>query len=118
MSAHEAHEHHVTPIPTYLAIYFALLVLTVVTVGVSYLGLPSSPSLMVAMAVATVKAFLVAAWFMHLKDDDRFNIFIFLATFWFAGSFFLFTFMDLSSRGMIIKAQDNFELRQDNADAQ
>lgn len=114
MSSH-AHEPHISPLSTYMAVYFSLLVLTVVTVGVSYLGLPAVPSLMVAMSVALVKATLVAAWFMHLKYDARFNIFVFLATFWFAGSFFLFTFIDLSSRGAILKSQDNFELRQDLA---
>ncbi|MEL6349934.1 MAG: cytochrome C oxidase subunit IV family protein [Myxococcota bacterium] len=112
------HEHHISPLSTYMAVYGALLVLTVVTVGVSYLGLPSAPSLMVAMAVALVKASLVAAWFMHLKYDSRFNLFIFLATFWFGGSFFLFTFTDLSSRGAIVKDNDSFEYRQDVADGQ
>lgn len=101
----------------YIGVYSALLVLTVVTVGVSYLGLPSAPSLMVAMAVACVKAFLVAAYFMHLAHDEKFNVFIFVAAFWFAASFFCFTFIDLSSRGDIMKVQDNFELRQDAADA-
>lgn len=100
----------------YLGVYGALLVLTVVTVGVSYLGLPSTPSLMVAMGVALVKATLVAAFFMHLLHDTRFNVFIFVAAFWFAASFFTFTFIDLSSRGAILKVQDNFELRQDVAD--
>jgi cytochrome c oxidase subunit 4 len=116
-----AHDHdhsgpHITPMPVYIGIYLTLLVLTVVTVGVSYLGLPSTPSLIVAMSVASLKAFLVATFFMHLAYDERFNIFIFVASFWFAASFFTFTFLDLSSRGAILKSQDNFEMRQDIAD--
>lgn len=112
------HEHHIMPLSIYMAVYATLLVLTVATVGVSYLGLPSTPSLMVAMAVALVKASLVAAYFMHLRYDTRFNVFMFLATFWFGGSFFLFTFIDLSSRGDIIKANDSFEYRKDEAENQ
>jgi len=117
-----AHDHghdgpHITPMSVYLGIYGTLLVLTVVTVGVSYLGLPSTPSLLVAMGVALVKATLVAAFFMHLLHDEKFNIFVFIAAFWFAASFFTFVFIDLSSRGDIMKVQDNFELRQDAADA-
>jgi hypothetical protein len=43
MSAHAEHEGpHVSPLSTYLGIYFTLLFLTIVTVGISYLGLPSS----------------------------------------------------------------------------
>ena len=115
MSA-DSHEHHITPLPTYIAIYCTLLVLTVVTVAVSYLGLPTTPSLILAMCIATVKATLVGAWFMHLKYDTKFNIFIFLAAFWFGGSFFLFTFIDLSSRGDILKIQNVHELRAESAE--
>ena len=115
MSA-DSHEHHITPLSTYFAIYGALLVLTVVTVGVSYLGLPTTPSLILAMCIALVKATLVGAWFMHLKYDTKFNIFIFLAAFWFGGSFFLFTFIDLTSRGDILKIQNIHELRSESAE--
>lgn len=116
MSADSA--HHITPLPTYFAVYGALLVLTVVTVGVSYLGLPTTPALLLAMCIALVKATLVCAWFMHLKYDTKFNIFVFLAAFWFGGSFFLFTFIDLSSRGDILKIQNVHELRSESAEAQ
>jgi len=111
----DSHENHVTPISTYLIVFGALLVLTVVTVGVSHLGLPPKLSLFVAMSVASVKATLVVLWFMHLKYDTSFNKFIFVATFWFGGSFFLFTFIDLTSRGDILKIADTLELREDIA---
>ena len=39
MSSHDHAEHHVTPLKVYFGVYFALLFLTIVTVGVSYLGL-------------------------------------------------------------------------------
>jgi len=53
----------------YLAIFGALFVLTAVTVGVSYLGLPVRSTILVALAIATTKAALVAMFFMHLKYE-------------------------------------------------
>src|SRR5215216_5882631 len=53
----------------YLAIFAALFVLTAVTVGVSYLGLPVRSTILVALAIATTKAALVAMFFMHLKYE-------------------------------------------------
>ena len=112
-----AHAHHISPLSTYINVYLALVVLTVVTVGVSYLGLPPKPSLFVAMFVALIKASLVCAWFMHLKYDTKFNVFVFLSAVWFGGAFFLFTFIDLTSRGDILKIQDNEELREDRIES-
>ncbi len=58
------------PRRTGLAVFFALLALTVVTVSVSYvdLGLWNA---VVALVIASVKASLVALFFMHLKSEDR-----------------------------------------------
>jgi cytochrome c oxidase subunit 4 len=53
----------------YIAVFVALLVLTVVTVGVSYLDLPATPTILVALAIAATKAALVAMFFMHLKGE-------------------------------------------------
>ena len=53
----------------YLIVFAALLVLTVVTVGVSYLHLSEGPAVAVALAFALSKAALVAMFFMHLKAE-------------------------------------------------
>jgi cytochrome c oxidase subunit 4 len=53
----------------YLAVFGALLVLTLVTVAVSYLDLPAVETVAVALVIATVKAALVAMFFMHLKGE-------------------------------------------------
>ena len=65
-----------------------------------------------------MKATLVGAWFMHLKYDAKFNIFTFLAAFWFMASFFVFTFFDLSSRDAVNDVTGQFELRKDLEAAQ
>lgn len=53
----------------YLLVFAALLVLTVVTVAVSYLDLPAFETVAVALVIASVKAALVALFFMHLKGE-------------------------------------------------
>ena len=90
--------HHVHPISHYLKVFGALMVLTVLTVAVSYADLGTA-SIGVAMVVAVVKAALVLAFFMHLAQDDKFYTFIFLCTLIFVAIFFLFTFSDLATRG-------------------
>ena len=116
MSSHDHAEHHVTPLKVYFGVYFALLFLTIVTVGVSYLGLPPSLSIIVAMAVASVKAFLVSAWFMHLAHDTKFNVLFFISSLFFIGAFFVFTINDLASRDRVMKVQDSFYLRAEKAE--
>jgi cytochrome c oxidase subunit IV len=60
---------HPVDVRGYIAVFVALLVLTIVTVGVSYLDLPVTPTILVALAIAATKAALVAMFFMHLKGE-------------------------------------------------
>ena len=53
----------------YLAVFGALLVLTLLTVGASYLDLATTPTVTLAIAIAVVKAGLVGTFFMHLKTE-------------------------------------------------
>jgi cytochrome c oxidase subunit IV len=53
----------------YVMVFGTLLVLTLITVGVSYLDLPEVETVIVALSIATVKASLVAMFFMHLKGE-------------------------------------------------
>jgi len=59
---------HITPIRTYLLIFFALLVLTAVTVSVAFIDLGRWSDL-VAMAIAIFKASLVVLFFMHVRHS-------------------------------------------------
>lgn len=58
-------------VKTYLMIFGALMVLTMVTVGVSYLHLPVAMAIAVALVVATIKGSLVALYFMHLNHERK-----------------------------------------------
>ena len=53
----------------YIGIFGALLVLTLVTVGVSYLELPVAPTVALGLTIASAKAALVVLFFMHLKGE-------------------------------------------------
>ncbi|MEN9529837.1 MAG: hypothetical protein RI932_1710 [Pseudomonadota bacterium] len=111
-------EPHVLPLKTYFAVFGSLLVLTVLTVVVSVIGLPPTLSIVVAMIVAAIKATLVVLWFMHLKFDDRFYSLIFIISLFFLVLFFVFTSMDVLSRGQVnpeesFFSQDGTLLRQE-----
>jgi len=60
---------HAPNVKLYLLIFAVLMVLTVVTVTISYFHLPPAPAILVGLMIATVKASLVAAFFMHLKGE-------------------------------------------------
>jgi len=119
MSSHSHAEHsgpHISPLSLYLKVYGGLLFLTIVTVGISYMGLPATLSIIVAMIVATIKAFCVCYWFMHLSHDTPFNKLFFIAAIWFIAVFFIFTIFDLSSRDRIMKDSSTFQLRSERAE--
>jgi cytochrome c oxidase subunit 4 len=62
--------HHVVPVRVYLAVFAALMVLTVVTVVVT--GFDFGPfNLIVALGVAITKASLVVLYFMHARYSPR-----------------------------------------------
>ncbi len=67
--------HHVN----YIAIFLALVVLTAITVGVYFLH-PTSElvKILLALLIASVKAILVAYFFMHLKFEGKLIYTIFI----------------------------------------
>lgn len=101
---------HVHPVKLYVGVFLTLIVLTVITVATSYVDidgfiLPGTPAgagafnLTLALVIASTKAFFVAAWFMHLKDDNRFNLLVFVGSLVFIGIFFVYTYNDIAYRG-------------------
>jgi cytochrome c oxidase subunit 4 len=56
---------------TYILVFAALAVLTVVTVGVYYLDLSTGAAVALALLIATVKGSLVACYFMHLISEKK-----------------------------------------------
>jgi cytochrome c oxidase subunit 4 len=67
-SAEEIRKH----VRIYLTVFAALSVLTVVTVGVSYLHIQSvAITVLIALFIATIKGGLVAGYFMHLVSEKQ-----------------------------------------------
>ncbi len=81
----------------YLVVWMCLLVLTVITVWVSYYNYGIF-NIVVAMLVATIKASLVCLYFMHLKYDNRLNQVVFASSFVFLALFVGLTGSDLLLR--------------------
>ena len=69
--AHESPEEIRKHIRGYLMVGGCLYVFTVITVGIAYFQLPTVPALIIALLVASVKASLVALFFMHLIDEKK-----------------------------------------------
>ncbi len=103
MSQHSHHsheEHHVHGGPKiYLIVLSVLLALTIITVAASRIDFGSaSANVIIALTIATIKASIVALWFMHLKYDKPVNGMIFVSTLFFLGLFFIYPYLDTNSR--------------------
>ena len=69
----------------YLMVFGALAVLTLITVAISRLHLPTHQAVALALAVAAIKGSLVAAFFMHLISERKLVFGVLLFTFFFFG---------------------------------
>lgn len=69
MSDYLQHEVHPTPFNVYATVFGALVVLTVITVGAAQVNFGNF-NFVIAMLIASVKATLVALYFMHLKHEN------------------------------------------------
>jgi cytochrome c oxidase subunit 4 len=90
MSDAKSPSHETHSVRGYMIIYFALLVGTVLTVWASYIDLGHHWNIVLALIIACVKAFLVAAYFMHLISEKKmiYSVLSFTAVF-VAGLIFL-----------------------------
>ena len=96
MSTHtESHSHGGPKI--YTANLFALLFLTIITVAAASFNFGSA-NVVIALAIASVKAILVGLFFMHLIWDKPVNAIVIIAGFLFLGIFLMFDFLDVTTR--------------------
>lgn len=94
-----SHHTHVSGFSTFLRVYGALCFLTIITVAASRVDFGPA-NMLIAVAIATVKASLVMTFFMHLKWDTAMNNIAFIGSFIFLSLLFLFTMADVATRGM------------------
>jgi cytochrome c oxidase subunit 4 len=97
---------HTTPISLLFGILAALMVLTVLTVSVTSFDLGAQGNLVVAMVIATIKAGLVVAFFMHLVWDKKLHLILFLTSVLFL---ILFLSLSVNDRGEYQPDIDSFQ---------
>lgn len=92
------HVPHVLPLKVYIGTWITLVVLTGITVAVSYVDFGTG-NIVIALLIATMKAATVAALFMHLLFDRKFHAVILTSSLVFLGIFISFTMFDTDTRG-------------------
>jgi cytochrome c oxidase subunit 4 len=98
MSTHNGHAiDEKAEARSYVLTLSALLFLTVITVGASYIDFGQG-NIVIALVIATMKATLVSLFFMHLAHDRPVNGLIAVAGFIFLGLFLMFDLIDVTSR--------------------
>jgi cytochrome c oxidase subunit 4 len=90
---------HVVPIRTYYAVFAALIVLTIVTVGLDMFVNLGTVHTAATLVIAVVKAALVILIFMHMLYSSRLTwIFAAAGLFWLA-ILIVYTLQDYLTRG-------------------
>jgi cytochrome c oxidase subunit 4 len=84
---------HVLPAKLLVGVFSALVGLTILTV-LATLVPTGSFEIWISMGIATVKASLVAAYFMHLRYDNPLNALVFIFALFFVALFLGFILMD------------------------
>jgi cytochrome c oxidase subunit 4 len=92
-----AEEEHQISYKVYFSVWAALLVLTVVTVAVSYVDM-KNVAVLTAMIIASVKAMLVLLYFMHIRFERPLYAVMILAAMLTYGIFVALTFLDYLNR--------------------
>ncbi len=105
----ETTSHDVDPVRTYLSIFGSLMLLTALTVGVSFVdfgrhlptGWMNVWNDLAAMVIALTKAVLVVTFFMHVRHATRLTKMVLAGSMMFFLFLFAFTLADYFSRGWL-----------------
>ena len=96
-ASHHHDDHgiaHVASKKVLLGTWGALMLLTIITVGATFVDFGSGINLAIAMAIAVVKATLVILFFMHLFYDKLFHTVLVIGGILAATLFVTFCLMD------------------------
>jgi cytochrome c oxidase subunit IV len=101
MSAHgsdsgEIHAH-IIPLKNYIIVFLTLVALTALTVIASRFDFGAMNTI-IAILIASIKAGLVLAIFMHLKYDDRLYLVVILTSVFFLIVMYFFSILDFVTR--------------------
>jgi len=101
--ANDAHAapHNVAPLRTYIIIFVALAIGTLLTWGAAQLdlGWANTP---IALVIATTKAVLVVLFFMHVIHSTRLTWAVIIASLLWLAVLFVLTFADYLTRSLAL----------------
>ena len=108
--AHDEHgHHHVASFGMLFSILVILLIMTALTVWTAkFVDLGDLGNLILALFIATFKATLVCAIFMHLLYDKLLNSVILVTCIVLVITFIGFTAIDMKSRGALDPTREHF----------
>lgn len=105
---HSDDHHHIVPLKTYFIIFGLLMLFLLITVGAAELDFnhilgPNFAwlNIIVALAIAVVKASLIVMYFMHVKFSGRLIALFAVAAYFFVGIMFLMTYGDYMTRSWL-----------------
>lgn len=102
MSEHN-HEHHISSAGQLWAVGTALFILTILTVVLAkFVAIPPPFDVITALSIALVKAFLVAAFFMNLYWDVKFNAMLLVMAVAFFMLMVIITLLDTMYRNDVV----------------
>lgn len=103
--------HHIVSATTYFIVLVALLFFTFLTVVVAYHNFGGLWNLVIALGIATLKAFIVAMWFMHVRFSGRLIQLTIVTALLFLALMIFGTLMDVWTRHNVSPAEhlENFE---------
>ncbi|MEX0945109.1 MAG: cytochrome C oxidase subunit IV family protein [Balneolaceae bacterium] len=70
--------HHISSAKFLWGVAISLFMLTFLTIFVTWVHIPEPWNVVVAIGIAVVKATIVAAFFMNLYWDSKFNVMLFI----------------------------------------
>jgi len=91
----------VISVPTYVIVCVALVLLTVLTMAVSFIPLPGIWHIVFGLTIALCKAVLVILFFMHVLISPRLTWIVILVSAFWLGILLVLTLCDYFSRGMV-----------------
>ncbi len=95
----DRHLAHVMSPKLLISVFAALVFLTFVTVAAAQVSF-GAWEVWVSLGIASIKAAMVALYFMHLRYDKPFNGIVFISSLVFVALFLALTLMDLSPQSL------------------
>ncbi len=93
----DKHTSHIFEYRSLFYVLMALLVLTGITIGVSFVDL-GNLNVWIALIIASIKGSLVLMFFMHMKYEGKVLVLSFIGTIFFLTIMISFTFWDVAFR--------------------